>query len=269
MDIRNVWKYYYSNAANNPELYQKTVEITQYFEEIFSEIEELPFDAPYLENLNKKIKSIEDHLQMRSKNNVNSNMYIGSNKSNRAPIPLQEKPMTIIEKKALGDKIRMLSPNQMKGIINILSDQCSIENNSKYFEFNIDTLPTKKLRDLEKYVKKCLKTTSNSSKNVSTLAQNNDYIKNETKSINSNINDFTNSNPNYNINNNNNNYNSNQINDKSNLANNQSQLDINNTSSILNNKNTTYDHRALDSLSSSDDDNDSKSLSSLNFKKGN
>jgi hypothetical protein len=69
--------------------------------------------------------------------------------------------MTITEKNVLGSKIRMLSQDQMKGIINILSDQYCIENNSKFFEFDIDALSNKKLRELEKYVKKCLKTPVN------------------------------------------------------------------------------------------------------------
>ena len=96
-----------------------------------------------------------------------SNLYLGNMKSNtstsKSPLPIAEKPMTITEKNILGNKIRMLSQEQMKGIINILSDQCSIDNNSKFFEFDIDTLSTKKLRDLEKYVKKCLKGNSSTS----------------------------------------------------------------------------------------------------------
>ena len=276
VDVRNVWKYYYVNASSNPDLYQKTVEMTQYFEEIFSEIEEIPFETPYLENLNKKIKSIEDHLQMRGiKNNPStSNMFTGTNKTSKAPIPLQEKPMTIIEKKALGDKIRMLNQDQMKGIINILSDQCSLENNSRYFEFNIDTLPTKKLRDLEKYVKRCLKNTSNSSKNVTPILAKSELSKNEVKSLSSNnlINNISNNNNNSTNGPNNNvnaeqekptsikqphsmiNSNTNQNNKLSNTINNQGKLQ-------------NIEDRSLDSLSSSDDD--SGSLSSLNFKKEN
>ena len=272
VDVRNVWKYYYANASSNPDLYQKTVEMTQFFEEIFAEIEEIPFETPYLENLNKKIKSIEDHLQMRGiKNNPSTtNLFPGSNKGNKAPIPLQEKPMTIIEKKALGDKIRMLSQDQMKGIINILSDQCSIENNSRYFEFNIDTLPTKKLRDLEKYVKKCLKNTSNSSKNVTPVVAKTELNKNDVKSLStSNFNNNTLNNNNTNTGGTiNNNYGTEKVtsikqphsmidsyqNNKLNNTNNQGKLNA-------------IENRSLDSLSSSDDD--SESLSSLNFKKEN
>jgi hypothetical protein len=91
------------------------------------------------------------------------------NISRQPALPLSEKPMTITEKNILGNKIKMLNQDQMKGILHILSDQCSIDNNSKFFEFDIDTLSTKKLRDLEKYVKKCLKENSSNSLPVTSL----------------------------------------------------------------------------------------------------
>jgi len=96
------------------------------------------------------------------------NLYLANAKSNtstlkQATVPITDRPMTITEKNILGNKIRMLNQEQMKGIINILSDQCSVDNDSKFFEFDINTLATKKLRDLEKYVKKCLKGSSTTS----------------------------------------------------------------------------------------------------------
>lgn len=41
--------------------------------------------------------------------------------------------------------------------MNILSDSLVVDPQSKYFEFDIETLGTRKLRELEQYVKKCLK----------------------------------------------------------------------------------------------------------------
>ena len=280
IDVRNVWKYYYTTAANNPELYQKTVEMTQYFEEIFSEIEDIPFETPYLDNINKKIKSIEDQLQMsRLKSNIGgvSNMFMNNNsKTNRNAVPLQEKPMTINEKNTLSNKIRMLSQDQLKGIISILSDQCSIENNSKYFEFDIDTLSTKKLRDLEKYVKKCLK--NSSSKNVTPIIAKNDIEK--TNEIKNNINTNNGNNSinsnlgNKNINLNNNNSINKPIERGTSIKQPHSISNNNNNLTNLSNKNTqnlkTIENVSMmDSLSSSIEDDDSGSLSSLDFKKGN
>ena len=168
LDVRKIWKYYFSKASTNPNLYQNTFEISQYFEEIFNEAEETQIETQSLEQINNKLKKLESQIQMNEKKQMPvSNLYLGNTKSNvstsKSPIPIAEKPMTITEKNILGNKIRMLSQEQMKGIINILSDQCSIDNNSKFFEFDIDTLTTKKLRDLEKYVKKCLKGSSTTS----------------------------------------------------------------------------------------------------------
>ncbi len=72
-----------------------------------------------------------------------------------------DKPMTIAEKNALGSNIRSLNPDQLKGIISILSDSNSVEQNLRYFEFDIENLPVRKLRELEKYVKKCIQSTKN------------------------------------------------------------------------------------------------------------
>jgi hypothetical protein len=66
VDIRNIWKYYFTtSSSSSPDLYQKTVEMSQYFEEIFSEIEEMPIENPSsLDHITKKIKSLEDQLQI-------------------------------------------------------------------------------------------------------------------------------------------------------------------------------------------------------------
>jgi len=77
---------------------------------------------------------------------------------------IMDKPMTIIEKNMLGSNIRSLSADQLRGIISILSDSNNVEQNLKYFEFDIENLPVRKLRELEKYVKSSLNTTSNANK---------------------------------------------------------------------------------------------------------
>lgn len=66
--------------------------------------------------------------------------------------------MSTNEKNILGNHIRMLTQQQMRDMIHIVRDQNSNDSNSKYFEFDIDTLSTKKLRDLEVYVKECMAT---------------------------------------------------------------------------------------------------------------
>jgi hypothetical protein len=172
-EIRKMFKHYFSLGGKFPDIYQKAVELSQYFEEIV-EIDD-PADAQGYETLSKKVQKIESQLNEKIKQQLNptSNLFMQKQPS-RQQIPLNEKPLTIQEKNVLGANIRSLNKTQMKGIINILADQDSLDQNQKFFEFDIEKLSTKKLRELEKYVKKCLKTnqkstsvTKNSSQKVS------------------------------------------------------------------------------------------------------
>lgn len=195
LDLRMLFKYYLSTGVSNVDLYSKTAEISHYFEEILIEAEENTPDQPGFDLLSKKIQKLENQFnnneklkQHGSSNSVGhtgqgghggtmggshnqNSLYMQQKQTPRVQVPLSEKPMTITEKNALGNNIRQLTQEQMKGILNILSDQYSLDKNSKYFEFDIDHLSTKKLRDLEKYVKKCFKskggsTTQPSNNNV-------------------------------------------------------------------------------------------------------
>lgn len=90
--------------------------------------------------LNKNVKGITKESSIPKKEKMNP----------------MEKPMSIQEKNNLGENIRKLNPDQLRGIIAILSDPNNVETNLKYFEFDIEALPIQKLRELEKYVKLCL-----------------------------------------------------------------------------------------------------------------
>lgn len=89
-----------------------------------------------------------------SKNNRSLNQ-IANTISNvmQGNIPLT--PMTVQEKSQLKDSIVFLTPDQQRGIINIVSD-CINQNNNEIFEFELDQLPPRKCRELEAYVKKCI-----------------------------------------------------------------------------------------------------------------
>ncbi|KAL4491375.1 hypothetical protein ABPG72_008031 [Tetrahymena utriculariae] len=59
-------------------------------------------------------------------------------------------PLTISEKKQLGINIRRLPPEDLNGIWSIVQDS---QQNSEVIEFDINTLPVRKARELEVYVK--------------------------------------------------------------------------------------------------------------------
>ena len=88
-----------------------------------------------------------------------------------------DKPMSNEEKNSLGNAIRNLNKEQLKGIIKLLSDSKINQHQTgqtKYFEFDIDKLPSKKLRELEKYVKECEKETKN---NINNNKEQNEQIR--------------------------------------------------------------------------------------------
>ena len=156
MDIRKVWNYYFTHSTTNSEIYQKTFTISNYFEEIFREIENNSEEKTDLHELQKKVNKLQEKF-----NEINQNKSIsGSNLKREHSGSNLDKPMSISEKNMLGNNIRQLTPDQLKGIIKILNDSLSVDQSKKYFEFDIETLSNKKLRELEKYVKTCLKLNS-------------------------------------------------------------------------------------------------------------
>ena len=66
-------------------------------------------------------------------------------------------PMTLDEKKTLGENIKKLNYDQLNGIIQIIQKHSKINKNEKYLEFDIDKLSSKKCRELESYVRACLR----------------------------------------------------------------------------------------------------------------
>jgi len=116
--------------------------------------------------LHKKVaklsKEVKDMKDTTTKNTIGGTPT--NKKHEKAWTSIMDKPMSMIEKNALGANIRTLNPDQLRGIIAILSDSNSVEQNLRYFEFDIENLPVRKLRELEKYVKTSLHS-SNVNKN--------------------------------------------------------------------------------------------------------
>ena len=65
--------------------------------------------------------------------------------------------MTTEEKGRLSELAHTLTPKQLKGIIGVLQEYVTDNQNSSYYEFDIDQLSTPHLRKLEKYINECVK----------------------------------------------------------------------------------------------------------------
>ena len=153
-----------------------------------------------------------------------------------------EKPMSISEKNALGNAIRNLNKEQLKGIIKLLSDSKINQEQSgqvKYFEFDIDKLPPKKLRELEKYVNDCemgmIKNRENNQEQNAEIQRLKDDLRYKTNEKNINSNDVKHNN----------------------------QISNNNFQNIEQDKQNIMKKKKNNSESSSSSDSDSESISSI------
>ena len=152
MDVRKIWYYFFNKSyQNNNDIYDKTSKISELWENIVYE----------LENTKDDIGDIAMNVKKRNgKYNTNYNGYKSIYTNDPLPPKIahqnyDDKPMTIEEKNKLGILIRSLNKEKLKGIMKIISDENTLVN-SKYCEFDIGKLSNKKLRELEKYTKKCL-----------------------------------------------------------------------------------------------------------------
>ena len=183
MDVRKIWYYYFSiGEKDNSNIYDITSKMSDIWEQIYSEIENTNDEYSIASNIKKRTDKKKEY------NNDYKPQY--KNIENTLPPPkkvkeqnIENKPMTLEEKNTLGNLIRNLNKEQLKGIVKLLSNNNDI--NAKYFEFDIDTLPIKKLRELEKYVKNCLNMNNNiNNGNI----RENQNIKNNNKEKNNKIN---------------------------------------------------------------------------------
>lgn len=77
----------------------------------------------------------------------------------KAPV---EKPMSLQEKKQLCNSIKKLEPKYLRGVLDIVQECMDIQ--GEELEFDIDKLPSKVCKELEKYVKNCLQSASRTHK---------------------------------------------------------------------------------------------------------
>ena len=154
MDLRRLWNYYFQNYNNQPEIFQKITEMSKSSEEILNEFECFSEDKGEMKEITKKIDSLERELKDIKGNNNNNNNF---NYNIIKRISTGEKAMSYDEKATLRNNIKLLNPEQKKGIVNILNDNSVDLSNKKYFELDIEKLGNKKLRELDNYVQGCIR----------------------------------------------------------------------------------------------------------------
>lgn len=146
VDVRKIW----SNAIlYNPKsspIYTMTVAIADFFEKLYKEVEENPFQDQTNDYLEKKVGKLEKKMDEI----VNFAPGLGNRIESVAYL---EKPMTALEKKALSMGIKGLAPESLVGIRDIIIEECPKLAAEGHIEFDLGTLDTRVLRKLERYVK--------------------------------------------------------------------------------------------------------------------
>ena len=249
MDVRKIWSYFFNlGEKGDNDIYEKTSKMSEKWEKIYSD----------LDNGNDESYNISNNVKKRSEKtqrgyNENREQY-GNKESIPPPIKKNNqqnndnKPMTLEEKNMLGNLIRNLNKEQLRGIIKILADNNDVMK-SKYFEFDIDKLSIKKLRELERYVKDCL--SSNNSNNESSYPKN----------VNNNNNNSLNKKDNHKNNNNNNDTNKSNTNDIHNQNKNNEQKNNNKEINENNEKKESTHKLKQQSTNKKNNNNESESLS--------
>lgn len=157
-DLRKLWSYYFSNYSTNPDIYQKTLSVSNFTEGIINDLQSnSKLETNDIKEITKKINTLQKDLKDIKGNQIPNQERKYVNTAN-----IGEIPMTQAEKTQLSINIKKLPTEQLMGIIQIMKDTINLNDNKSHMEFDINSLPTRKLRELEKYVNTCMK---NSNKN--------------------------------------------------------------------------------------------------------
>ena len=140
----------YNNINNNQEIIHKPM--------IFH------LTLPEIENINKLLSygyKIVDENDKDIQQFI-KNKRLQENKTKKKKLlPFHTKQISSIDKKKLSDNIRGLPEEQLKGILNLIDKRTEITDKEGFFELDVDKLSEVRLRELEKYVRSCLKSSGN------------------------------------------------------------------------------------------------------------
>lgn len=194
-EIRNTFSHIFF-SSNDSDKYNKIYNLCESFEKIYKEYDNKLF-LKESKNLHDIINKLKKELRQTEiiKNSSNINI-IANNKlyynnsdniynKNKFNINIKdsdgsENLSDISAKKyktAITNKINKLSNEQKRGIRSIISDNCLLEQNSEsnVMKVDVNKMPFKQLKQLEKYVNKCIKDNSKNNNYNSNLS----LLKNE------------------------------------------------------------------------------------------
>ena len=220
-EIRNVFSQIFYRNSSDPLKYDKAFTLCDTFEKIYKDYDNKIF-LKESKNLHEAINKLKRELRQTEvyktssynntniNNNYNYSSYFSNNKflfnnKNKFKFHLNESfennnqisSETSMQKykSEISNKISKLSKEQKKGILSIISSNCVLDNKnsgSTVMKFDVNKMSPVQLRELEKYINKCIKD-NNNNKNINYLNYNNSNLplnNNENENFNSNENDI-------------------------------------------------------------------------------
>lgn len=143
-DVRLIWNNALIFNPPGTQVYRMAENLSSYFEDLFLRDEDaLGPSKPQAERSKKKISEDDGNAGRAPKGPLSKTTM--------------EKPLTYQEKKQLSNLIRMLPTEHLWGVWNIVSGGEGNRNNEE-LEFDIETLPVRTARELEKYVRSKINT---------------------------------------------------------------------------------------------------------------
>ena len=182
-DIRNIFSHYFFSYSNNYEKYNKTLQLSENFEKVYKDYENKLFIKE--SKIHIDIKNRFNKLRKQFRASLNHNQEYINNTPNSIKNSSKENYTIKSEnynnknlkkyKINLAKKIRNLTSDQKKGIINIISRNHIDKNNiNKVMELDVNKLPESELKILEKYVNKC--TSEHSETNTNCVTPQDEYM---------------------------------------------------------------------------------------------
>jgi hypothetical protein len=154
IDIRNTFNDYFNLYANDPNAYTSTFLLSTHFEQLYKdyEIKNFQKETKYIIELKKKINKLRREVIENTASSSMNKMKINISDYNI----LKDKGFSKKFKINLYNNMKELDSDQMKGVLHIIHEFIKIESD-KNFEFDIEKVPCYKIKELNKYVKKCLR----------------------------------------------------------------------------------------------------------------
>lgn len=140
-DIRKMINSHFLLNSKSPEHYLETFKFSQLFESLFKGYENFVFSDNLVSDLTKKVEKLSANIK-----EMQSQIIV--------PKTIKDKKMTPAERKQLCQSLKKLDPKYLSGVLKIVKGCLTTAGDE--LEFDLEKLPNKVCRELDRYIKQCL-----------------------------------------------------------------------------------------------------------------